>query len=942
MNNNFNLKHFAKPYILGLLIATTLIFAGACKTTKKKSDISPITKFYHSTTSLYNGYFNANVLMEEAVFDLTYDHEDNFSELLPIDKYMGSPHFKSAYSKLDTAIKKVSVVAAVHRVGEWTDDCYLLAGKAQYIKRDFDEAERTLKYLVKEFDPTNPGSQYWSYKKNPTEKNKKAKTKTKKGKKTKKSKTKTKAPTTREVKNKYEAEARGGDRLKKDPAFNEGRLWLAKTFLQKDMPGQAQGLINDVRGKYNRSKTMDNLFHTTQAEVYIYQNNYGKAANELASAMDYAASRDQKGRYAFIAAQLYGLDGNHAKATVYYDHAKKFADSYELVFNSELNQLKSAYTNGSRSRSSVLASLEKMTKDGKNVDYYDYIYFTMAEIYEHSGDIPEAIEHYTLALANKSKNTTVALDCYHALSNLYYTTDEFIPSDKYLDSTLILMNKGHSSHSEVSSLSGKIKPIAKNLVTIQDKDSLIAISKMSPEEQKAIAAEMKAKEEARKGTSDSQGKGLKGRQSGMSAPAPGMNLQPGPQPRQGKYRGSFFAYQEDNKAKREQTFKNVWGDIPLVDNWRVSSLMDNSLIDGGDDMDTDRSIDPADLLTEAELQRYLKDVPKNEGDLKQIDAAIIAAMEELGFLYRSNLDRPDLAVEILEELLRRYPDGKISIDAYYNLYLAYQTQGNTAMANKYREFILDKFPNSAIAKNIKNPSQESKEDEAKQKLALFYQSTYDDFQKGSYDIVHSRVQTSITNYGENNKYAAKFALLDAMALGKTKGESEYAQALREIIDNYKGSPEATHAREILRFLDGSPTAFGAEVDTGNFQIDDDKIHYIMVFIKNPKEVNRNNAKIKVSDFNEKYFGLDKLKVSTIFLDVSDNNNPIIIVRQFKDKKKAMNYYETAIQFKDNFMPDGAEYIILATNQQNYREILKTRTIVDYTEFFETFYLRGGR
>lgn len=923
---------FTRIFMAGLSVAAILMFMGACQTTKKKSEVSKAKKFYHTTTSLYNGYFNANVLVEEAIEDLSNDHSDDYSEILPIEKHMGSKNYKAAYPKLDTAIKKVSVVAAVHRMGEWTDDCYLLAGRAQYYKQDFEEAETILKYLVKEFNPMDPGSQYWKYKKNPTQK---ANEKKKKKKKVNSS----------AIRNQYASEAKGTGGLGNNPAYNEGRIWLAKTLARQNLSGQAQGILNDVKGKYHPSAEMHNLFHTAQAELFIHEGLNSKAAGELTTAMDYAPNRDSKARYAFIAAQLYELDGDHTRANIYYDKAQQLANSYDMIFNAKLNQLKSAYANGKRSRSAILSSLEKMTKDGKNDDYYDNIYYTMAQIYQESGELDDAVEYYTKALAHKTSNSTITLESYHALAMLYYDRDDFVMADTYLDSTIMIMPKKNELFNDTKNLGTKLKPIANNIRTINDLDSLIAISKMTPEEQREIALKMREEEEKLLAQEEADSPpGLRGgRLSGGSLTGGALNdgkdkpfggsLKP---PTRGQYRGSFFAYQEDSKHKRKEVFNERWGNVPLVDNWRVSSMVDKSAFSSEED-----SIEPMDeenLISQAEIDQYLKDVPTDEEEVTTLERRIKKAMEELGFSYRSSLNRPDLTIEILEEMLERFPGIKHGVDVYYNLYLAYNEVGRTEQAQKYKDLILNKYPQSSIAENINNPTLKSEEENKADKLSLFYQSTYNEFTRGDYEKVHARVSAAGQNYGKNNKYAAKFALLDAMATGKTEGEAEYAKALNKLIADYKGTAEATQAREILRFLDGSQTG-GGDIDLGNFVIDDDKAHYILISLKNSKDVSSNNSKNKVSDFNEKYFALDKLKVSSILLDIKKNKNPIIVVRQFKDKARAMRYYETAQQFKDNFMPEGADYTILATNQQNYREIIKSRTLVDYTEFFELHYLK---
>ncbi len=866
--------------------------------------------------------------MEEAILQLESDHPDNYTEILPIEKYMGSPHYKAVYPMLDTAIKKVSVVASVHRIGKWTDDCYLLAGKAQYLKHDFKAATETLKYLIKEFNPGNPDSQYWKYKENPKEK--------RKGKKV----------SYAVLKNKYAAEVRGDGGLGNNPAYNRGKLWLARTYVEQDIIGRAQALINEVKANYYPSEEMKNLLLTTQAKLYLHEEKYERAADELSSAIEFAPDREHKARYAFIAAQLYELSDKNRKAGIYYDKARNYATSYEMIFNAELNQMKSAYANGKRSRSSILDRLDKMTKDEKNDEYLDFIYFTMAQIYEKDKDYDAAVTSYRKALAHKTRTSTITLESYHSLAMLYYGRDEFIYADSYLDSCIMLMSPDDKEYASFKELSEKLDPIAKNLRIIAEQDSLIAISEMSQEEQRKLAAAIKAEQEA-KATE------MKGQQ-GMNAKSPFQSLDLGAKQRgkqnkkntvrgvrRGKYTGNFFAYQKDTKKERARNFEKEWGDFPLVDNWRVSALRDESKAAQDIEEKENQQTETQEVLTEAEVQKYLKDVPRNKLELLEAKKKISDAMAALGFLYRSKLKRPDLSIEILEELLSRFPGIKKSIDVYYNLYLAYKSVNRLEKAEKYKQYIIDHYSNSTIAKILKDPSFKASQEAKLQKLSLFYKRTYEDFRSGNYKKVHARVNSAYTDYGKDNEYAVKFALLDAMATGKTKGEIPYANALKDLIKDYKGTPEAIHAEEILRFLHGSSTAFKDGKSSGEFVVEDDKLHYIMISIKNPNKINRRKAKISVSEFNSKYFGLEDLKVSTIYLDIKDNSAPIIIVRRFENRERAMNYYETAKQFAKDFLPTGTEYAMYAVNQQNYRQILRTKTLVNYREFFEQHYLKGN-
>jgi len=142
------------------------IFSGcASKRKKKNEEPSRLSKFYHNTTALYNGYFNANELMKESYATLRQSHKDNYTELLPLYDYVTIEDPKVVYANLDKAIEKVTTVAALHEPSKWVDDCYVLMGEAQYLKQEFETAEETFAYFKDEFNPNNPFGRNYKKKK---------------------------------------------------------------------------------------------------------------------------------------------------------------------------------------------------------------------------------------------------------------------------------------------------------------------------------------------------------------------------------------------------------------------------------------------------------------------------------------------------------------------------------------------------------------------------------------------------------------------------------------------------------------------------------------------------------------------------------------------------------------------------------------------------------
>lgn len=135
------------------MIILTLCLSVGCVTQKSRHDQSKLGLLYQNMTAKYNGWFNANELLEESIATLEAQHEDNYNELLPIYEYNAVENTDAVKGNLDEAIKKVSVVVTLHEYSDWADDCYLLIGKALYLKQDYEASENAFEFYMDEFLP---------------------------------------------------------------------------------------------------------------------------------------------------------------------------------------------------------------------------------------------------------------------------------------------------------------------------------------------------------------------------------------------------------------------------------------------------------------------------------------------------------------------------------------------------------------------------------------------------------------------------------------------------------------------------------------------------------------------------------------------------------------------------------------------------------------------
>lgn len=964
-----------------VILLLTFLFISSCVTQKQKGDLSAMQKLYHNTTSKYNGYFNANVLYEASVLSLNEQHQDNHNKILPVFKYTETEDPKIVAEDMDKAIKKVSVVVSLHREADWVDDCYLLMGKSQFLKQDYESAEEAFEYMVAEFNPQ-------AIAKKKARKQKRAKSKGSKSKKGKKEKKKEidkkkkdrkkiakevakereakkkarkkgkkivegpsakekmaaakkaeeeEAKKEEEEKNKKEVAEAEKDFLKKRPAYHEGLVWLAMTYVERENFLGAERMFNELENTSNLSKDVLAMIGPAKAYYFLEQDQNEAAIDPLLSAIELADDRDKKARFSFILAQIHQESGRNEEALANFQQAKKYSTEYELEFASELYVLKNSMRSGKLTADAAEKKLEKMLKETKNNEYQDQIYFVLADIAIQASNNEKAIEYLSSSLETNSLNTAQKGESHLLLADLYFDEENFVEAKKNYDAALSAVSKNDERYFDIKKRSEGLVDIAKNIELITLQDSLLRMSTLTDKERRKLAAKMKRQEVNDKLAAAK----------GIAPNATGKSSTNGPIPKTltaGNVRAglsgksNFFAYNDKAIKRGSREFAKTWpGRVKLEDNWRRSSASSGDI----NDEIADASV-YEEALTEEEINAYFKGVPSTDEEKKVINNKIETALFELGTLYRDRLNKNEKSIQTLEELNTRYPGTKHEVDSWYFMYLAHKDLGNTDKSQMFYDKIMDKYPSSVYARVLKDPNYLAQSQNKENQVNKYYNETYAQFTANNYAEVKKMVDAVPSKFGKNNSHQARFALLGAMSLGKVENKEAYIVALKQIITTYPDTPEEKRAKEILRLLgDQSIVDAGLldpdKIEAANdlFKIEDDKVHYgIVVF---DQKVNLTKVKANISDYHRKNHRLDQLRISNIYLG-SDTNRPLIIIRKFKNKKGAMKYYDGAQRDIKNYIKIKEDFTFFVVNQFNYREILRNKSAVEYKTFFAEHYL----
>ncbi len=969
---------------VGIILLVAAVFA-ACTTQKRKDDLSMMGKLYHNTTAKYNGYFNANELLELSVLQLESQHEDNYNKVLEMYPEVAADNPQAVAADLDKAMEKVSVVVNLHRPSIWTDDCYLLLGKAQFLKQDYETAEETFRYMVDEFSPSAMAKKEKKLKKRkkgssgdgakPARKSKKQvarerkkrikerkkanrqlKKRRKKGKpaRSKKEDKENNEPVKKEEKPELTRPDEEEDDapftgmihlndtdqtiesdpenyfMKHRPAYQEGVLWLAKTLIERDKNSEAVRLLTQLE---NDTKTFPDILREAKAlKAYnsIRRKNYAEAVAELHDAIDLEKNGRKKARYSYIIGQLEQRLGNGDRAYAGYEQVLKYNPTFEMEFSSKLKMAQNAWLSGKGTAEEAMKVLEKMLNDDKNANYKDQVYYAMADIALKQGDRPKAIEYLSLSLQNSLSNRSQRSEAYYALGTLFFENEDYVSAKAYFDSTLMVMANTDERYNEVDRMSKNLTDIADRLQLITLQDSLLAISRLSDDEKRELALAIKKEQEEKKRKAqeaqESKAGGgytpVSGRRPGGSSGGTALRKE-----------SDFFAYDDKAVKRGKREFIRKWGTRSLEDNWRRANKT------GGDLDSSDNGFEDEVLVTidDDEIDELLGDVPGSAGEIATAELKIKEAMYELGSLYRERLKNNKKTIEILEELNEKYPGNNYELESWYLLHLTHKDEGNTAEAQKYYNKIQEKYPTTNYAKMLRDPDFAAKFQDEEMRQNLQYNEIYGYFDQGEYNIAFERSKEMMDKLLGQHPLKPRYALLIAMCTGNIQGKDAYVQELQEVIAKYPDTPEQKRAREILRIL-GVTTARlpgKEEAASSNFEFKADELHYMIIVFDEDIRLTENKA--KVSDYNREYHKLDRIRISNVYLG-KENDVPVLVLRRFKDKDEAMKYYYGVDKNRGDFIDSSIRYNLYPVSQSNYRNILKAKSVDGYDSFFKDNYL----
>lgn len=863
-------------YTSVLLVAVVMVLFSGCSTKKKNF----LSRGYHNLTAKYNVYWNGKEAMKDGVNKLERSHSDNYEEILEVFPVGTSESAKSVYSEMDRAIEKGGLTIAKHSMlikgKEYVasiDDAYMLIGKAHFYKRDYVLGLEMFDYVIKQ------------YKKN-------------------------------------------------DIRF-DGYLWLIRTYTELARFKDGEKIITLLEEEKKFPKKKLGELAAVKADYFIKKGDYNLAKDQLIQAINKTKRRKSKTRYTYILAQLYEELNNNDSAYYYYAQVLKKNSPYVMEFNARINRALMASAQ-SGNIDAIKKELIKMSKDDKNIDYYDRIYYALGDIALEEGQEDLALDYLKKSVASTTQNITQKAVSYFTIADLYFDKPEYELASAYYDSSIAILEPVHEQFQRVSARQQSLAELVKNIRIIELQDSLLELSQMSDLELDAYIDELVEKvkfeeeqrqfEEANKPSAQQQLNQLNQNQSGgLSTTGTG-----------------WYFYNTTAMSFGANNFRQLWGDRKLEDNWRRSTKRSNALKEIIDENGDTTSLTTAQLMDPA---FYKQGIPRTEAEIDSANLKIQDAYYDLGTIYKEQLSENQRAINSFEELLKRYPAGKWNLETYYQLYRLYLAEGDERKSQEYANKILREYPDSDYASIIKDPKYLEKLEAMRGRLGSMYDMAFDNFNKGEYERVIEAADSALVSFKED-EILSKFALLKIMAIGATEKLIVYRKALEDYIAKYTAAPEKARAEELLAYVKGlmGETVPDEQVSesTGEekkpeeeYVYDENGKHFYTMIVTDLPEMSE--MKAKISDFNARMFSVEELSIKNLQYSATED---LIFVQGFKETKKAVDYYQAiatdTIVFENIDLNKSAQFVI---SQDNFAKFYRKKEIPPYMQFFQKNYLK---
>jgi tetratricopeptide (TPR) repeat protein len=870
-----------------------ILIISSCSTQKN----TLLTRTYHQVTARYNTYFNGRESFRSGVRRAEQQFRFDYNKILPVFLYTDPEIARSVAPQMDRAIDKASKVITNKSITAKPKESGGLFGTRD---EDFMQQNEYNRWVMESYLLAGKAHFY---------------------------------------KHDYIHAARTFlfiiREYNMNPIRHEAKLWLALTYCERGRFNEARLLFEEMLGDFDFPADLKVELYSTIADFHLKQERLDEAILNLEKSLEIARSKERKIRYTYILAQLYERTGNFSNASDYYARVISMNPPYEMVFNARISQA-GVFQAGTGETGRLINELERMLRDEKNRDYLDQVYFAMGNLYLRNNDEANAIKHYTHSAGAPGENPTQKPMTYMALADIYFSRPDYINAQAYYDSAVMNMDQGFPDQQIISKKLEVLTELVINIMQFELQDSVQMLAAMSEVERNRVIDDIIAS--AREEEADARQRELLARQVPQYRTARTAQAARHQAERAGG--GDWYFYNPTAVNFGQNEFESLWGERRLEDNWRRSNrqvisfeqfaLMDDEDITGDDAEDAVADTRSRDF--------YLRDIPLTEQAMQESHQKLEEALFSMGVIYREGLQNYERSIEAYEELLKRYPEGQLSLPAMYDLHSVHMLNSDFRAADHYKNLIVERYPGSPYASILTNPNFYSEYEEQIQAAERYYEETFELFRENRFEQVAERALYASVTWPDS-PLIPRFEYLRTLTYGPSGNIPLFRDMLSNYIANYPDTEMAENAVQFIAYLDDdyAETIQMAEVPVIQdiYLPDQQGAHYFALIVDNRQDL-INRLVFNIVNFNVDHFARLNLNVSS---HTFSTNYQLLRVEGLPGVPSALDYLNRFSASEEVFAEtERRDFPMFIISHENYDLFMKDKNIVSYRNFFEEQYL----
>ena len=361
---------------------------------------------------------------------------------------------------------------------------------------------------------------------------------------------------------------------------SEALIWLSRCYSALGWQYDAEDALNRVNND-SLPLSLAVPYASATGNYLLGSQRYKEAIPHLEKTAKNEKNKQQKARCYYLLGQTYQLLQQPEQAYQSYSKVIRLNPPYELALSARIRQTEVMPTANSRK---ITGKLLRLSKDEKNEEYLDQIYYALGNVYLAGKDTAQALSAYHKGIEKSTRNGVEKGILQLTLGNLYWQQARYAEAQKAYAEAIGLIDKTHREYADITTRSEILDELVPHTNTIQLQDSLQHLAGMPEAERMAVIeniiaqviareeAERKAAEEAERETNRLQMR----EEAESQLPATSIISKPGqgntttPQTTQpaigGKQDWYFYNPQLVEQGKAE--FQRLWGRRKLEDNWR--------------------------------------------------------------------------------------------------------------------------------------------------------------------------------------------------------------------------------------------------------------------------------------------------------------------------------------------------------------------------------------